>query len=182
MFAANPVGTGVATRRRGLLVGQPVPNVEALGKSAARPRAAGFGAVCSYWAPRAQYAGTYDAAWLERRKPLLPEDYDPRWLNCAPDDQQIRGRYAGGDRIDVVNMSPEGIFGFVVPKTVLGFRTYFATGRRGPPHIEDHRSSIKTVIVEPDERRFIVVWQSTLECHARFANLDETVLRVKHRV
>ena len=144
-------------------------------------RAAGFGPVCSYWAPRSRYAGTYGAKWLSERKPFLPEDYDPRYLCCAPDDQLIRGRYEGGDRIDVVNMSPEGVFGFEVPRVTLGFNTYFSTGR-GPQTVEHHRGVLRTVIVEPDEKRFVLVWQTTLKCHAKIENLDETVVRIKRRV
>lgn len=181
MFAPNPVGVGIATRR-GDLVGKPAPNVEIPGVGPRESsRAAGFGPVCSYWAPRAKFAGTYDAKWLSERKPFVPEDYDARFLCCAPDDQQVRGRYEGGDRIDVVNMTPEGVFGFEVPRITLGFSSYFSTGR-GPQAVEHHRGALRTVIVEPDKRQFVLVWQTTLECHAKIENLDETVVRIKRRV
>ena len=44
------------------------------------------------------------------------------------------------------------------------------------------RSSLRTVIVEPDRKRFILVWQSVLECHSKIENLDETVVKLKRRV
>jgi hypothetical protein len=180
MFAPNPVGTGVCIRKKDL-VGKPVANVEFLGAARRARSAAGFGPICSYWAPRAQYAGTYDSEWMEKCKPLLPWDFDNRFFNCAPEDQQIQGRYPGGDRIEVTNMSPEGTFVFTVPEIVLGFKTYFSK-KGGGQSIEHHRSSIKTVIVEPGKKQFIVVWQSTLSCHNKIADLDETVIREKRKI
>lgn len=177
MFEPNPVGVGFCIDKSELL-GRPVANVEYPGAAPGSRGAAGFGPLCSYWMPRAANAGTYDAKWVRERKPLLPEDFDARFHNCAPEDQQIRGRFSGGERIDVVNMSPEGIFGFTVPRIALGFKTYFSKGIAGGP-IEHHRSLLKTVIVEPHERRFIMVWQSTLPCHDRIEDLHETVIREK---
>ncbi|MBN3752380.1 DUF2169 domain-containing protein [Paraburkholderia sp. Tr-20389] len=50
---------------------------------------AGFGAVGRSWVPRLQMAGTYDAKWQNERWPLLPDDFDFGYWNCAPRDQQI---------------------------------------------------------------------------------------------
>ncbi len=54
-----------------------------------RHRPAGFGWVGRAWAPRLARAGSYDDRWLQRRWPYLPKDFDFRYWNGAPDDQQI---------------------------------------------------------------------------------------------
>ena len=60
----------------------------------ARPQ--GFGLVSPWWRQRQQYAGTYDEAWLEKRHPLPPEDFDPRFWQCAHPDL-IASPYLRGD-------------------------------------------------------------------------------------
>ncbi|MGA7777857.1 MAG: DUF2169 domain-containing protein [Paraburkholderia sp.] len=50
---------------------------------------AGLGIVGRSWVPRLQMAGTYDARWQRERWPLLPDDFDFGYWNCAPRDQQI---------------------------------------------------------------------------------------------
>lgn len=51
---------------------------------------AGFGCISRTWLPRLPLAGTYDQHWLENHHPALPEDFDFRYWNCAPGDQQCR--------------------------------------------------------------------------------------------
>jgi hypothetical protein len=43
----------------------------------------GFGPISPWWRPRQRHAGTYDDTWLESRHPLLPEDFDPLFWQCA---------------------------------------------------------------------------------------------------
>ncbi|MDE9430167.1 DUF2169 family type VI secretion system accessory protein [Xenorhabdus bovienii] len=49
----------------------------------------GMGFIGRPWLPRRQLAGTYDADWLTHRHPYLPKDFDFRYWNGAPTDQQI---------------------------------------------------------------------------------------------
>lgn len=59
------------------------------------PEPAGLGPVGRAWQPRRARAGTYDENWKSRRWPLLPEDFDFGYWNCAPADQQTA--YLEGD-------------------------------------------------------------------------------------
>ena len=49
-----------------------------------RPRPAGFGPIAAHWQPRAASRGTYDERWKRDRQPLLPDDFDDRFYQCAP--------------------------------------------------------------------------------------------------
>jgi hypothetical protein len=53
--------------------------------------------------PRRRYAGTYDANWQKDVFPFLPEDFDDRYNQCAPVDQQIDFPI-GGEDIVLLNM------------------------------------------------------------------------------
>ena len=90
----NPVGRGICKDTR-TLVGQPAPNFEdpraPISDPLKRPEPVGFGPVAPNWLPRSKLAGTYDERWQSERYPLLPPDFDPRFLNAAPDDQQLDG-------------------------------------------------------------------------------------------
>lgn len=46
----------------------------------------GLGLVSPWWRSRQQYAGTYDDVWLNERHPLLPEDFDAHFWQCAHPD------------------------------------------------------------------------------------------------
>jgi len=172
MDVRNTVGTGVFARASHA-VGKPVPNVELLD---GQETPVGFGALCSFWQPRLAYQGTYDAKWLEQRKPLLPEDWDPQWLQCAPVDQQIGPHLRGGEPFAVIGMTPGGTLRFALPKHYFGFTTH--VGRRS----FEHRAQIDTVVIEPDHPRVIVVWHSTLSCHHHIDDIDFTEIVEKQYV
>ncbi len=170
----NPVGTGFVTSN-GHRAAQLVPNVLFPGKPL-NVGPAGFGAICSHWDPRVRYQGTYDAKWIEHRRPLLPEDWDPKVLQCAPTDQQSAQPLRGGEQFGLVNMSPAGTVRFALPKHYFGLQT--GVGRKR----YEHRARIQTVIVEPAHPRVIVVWQSTLSKHHEIDNIDFTRIDEKEFV
>ena len=156
---------------RGLLKrpGDPVPNVEAKTGGRGAAPVAGFGAVASYWAPRNAYAGTYDGAWIEKRKPLLPADFDPRFFHFAPIDQQFDRSLRGGEPVELVNLTPQGRVVFELPKRFFTCSTHF--GRR---RTKDQRAHLETVLIEPTEARLIMVYKAEFHCHDDFDDIDIT--------
>jgi hypothetical protein len=175
----NPIGTGFATREKHL-EGQAAPNIEdpnqLISSWKDRPPPAGFGAISSYWLPRRRYAGTYDARWQRERFPLWAEDFDDRFFQCAPPDQQVPGFLRGGETVELENLSPTGYLSFVLPKVYPVFTTRF-----GKESVE-HRGHIQTVILEPDYPRVILVWHTALPCQHRADYLDATVIREKRYI
>jgi hypothetical protein len=172
----NPVGRGVAADDR-LLVDQPVHNFEYPDRDPAKGGPAGFGAIASYWSPRLELQGTYDKAWEEARKPLLPVDWNPKSLLCSPEDQRPHQHLRGGERVLLANLTRDGSLQFDLPKIYPVFTTYFSTagGRRA----EEHRARLATVIIEPDHPRVTMAWLTALLVHRDEDYLDETVVREK---
>ena len=172
----NPVGCGYAIRAAHL-ADKPVPNVEAPDRLIRawddRPAPAGFGPIASHWQPRAALAGTYDANWESTRQPLLPDDCEDRFFQCAPADQQTAQFLVGGEPVRLVNLSPSGQLDFALPRIELTLESRFADGERRmhePPRLH-------SVILEPDLPRVSLVWHSALECHAKVHKLDSTRIR-----
>jgi hypothetical protein len=138
---------------------------------------AGFGAIASHWQPRISFQGTYDVKWLEEQKPLLPLDWDPQVLMCAPADQQFRPHLRGGEAFAVVNMCPSTpVVRFTVPKHYFGLKTI-----AGAKTFE-HRARIDTVVIEPEHPRVTVVWHSELDCHHDIDAIDHTIILEKRYV
>ncbi len=168
----NPVGKGFALRQE-RLANQPAPSIEYPGRDVGRGPA-GFGPIDAWWSPRRELAGTYDKRWEAARRPLLPEDYDERFALSAPADQQASPHLRGGERVELVNLSPDGTLAFDLPRIHLVFTTR-VSGRR-----EEHRSRLSTLLIEPEVRRFSMVWQTTLAVGPNDVDyLDKTIIAEK---
>lgn len=171
----NPIGRGFG--RRAALANAPAHCIEYPSGSPASRGPAGFGPIEPAWLPRRPLAGTYDAKWVDTKKPLLPDDYDPAFTLCSPADQRPPAYLRGGEPIGLLNLSPEGTLTFELPRIELSLSSRF--GRRTVPH-EPPR--LATVLIEPDERRLSMVWQSSLRVAAPEADyLDVTEITESRR-
>jgi hypothetical protein len=166
----NPIGRGFA-RRATRLGGKPAHTIEYPNGDPATTGPAGFGPIDPSWLPRRKLAGTYDARWEQSKKPLLPDDFEPTFALSSPADQRPEKPIVGGERVELVNMTPEGVLRFDLPRISLGFTTRIAMRR------VQHGSRIALVLVEPEEKRLSLVWQSALRVPAPDADyLDETTI------
>ncbi len=164
----NPIGRGFA-RRSSHLYGQRAHAIEYPRGEPAVLGPAGLGPIERAWLPRRKLAGTYDESWAQSKKPLLPDDYDATFALSAPADQRTENPLTGGERVELLNMTPDAVLRFELPRLVFGFTTRI--GRRRA----EHQARMVTVLVEPEERRLSMVWQSLLRVAAPDADyLDET--------
>jgi hypothetical protein len=151
------------------LVDTPAHAIEYADGDPASVGPAGFGPIDPAWMPRLALAGTYDAHWSRTKSPLLPDDFDPAYASSSPTDQRPPTPLVGGEEVELVNMTPEGALLFTLPRLSLEFTSRFG------PRREPHPSRLASVIIEPDERRLCMVWQSTLRVPAPEADyLDGT--------
>jgi hypothetical protein len=67
----------------------------------------GFGPISPWWRPRQRHAGTYDETWLEQRHPLLPEDFDPMFWQCAHPDLIATPWLSGNEGYRMTNLHPD---------------------------------------------------------------------------
>lgn len=178
--ARNPVGCGFATRAE-QVENMPLPNIELpqqlIEDWRQRPTPAGFAPIAGHWATRLQHAGTYDAHWERERHPLLPLDFNPRFYQAAPADQQTTGFLNGGERIQCCNMSPQGPLSFRVPRIALLVDTFFASGKK-----ITQRPVMHSLTIKPDKSQVAIVWHTYLQCHADAFMLTKSVVRYKQRV
>jgi hypothetical protein len=168
----NPIGAGFAVRPE-RLADRPAPSIEYPGGGTSRGPA-GFGPIDAWWSPRRELAGTYDDRWTLTKKPLLPDDYDERFALSAPADQQVSPHLRGGESVELQNLTPEGGLRFEIPRIYLTFTTH-VSGQR-----EEHRARLATLFIEPEARRFALVWQTSLLVKPDDVDyLDRTVVEEK---
>jgi len=119
----NPVGIGYHKELDGAIVhGTPMPNTEVPNEKITSPngkyRPMAFGPVGRGWPQRLRYAGTYDEVWQKNKFPFLPDDFDNRYFQAAPLDQQIR-YIKGGERVVLQNLTENGYCSFCLPRMNL---------------------------------------------------------------
>ena len=168
----NPVGTGFRSRVSGRKLEDVIPpNLEDPAKLISspgdRPAPAGFGALAPHWKPRPKYAGTYDEAWQKNRAPYLPKDFDPRFLQVAPEDQQVPGYLKGGEPVEVAGATPTGVLRFNIPARRVDVLFRLDSG------VERRVANLDTVILRPDESRLVLVWRAALPCDKRLLKVRE---------
>ncbi|HVE38426.1 MAG TPA: DUF2169 domain-containing protein [Planctomycetota bacterium] len=175
----NPVGAGFGVQSEHV-VGRKAPNVEDPGHLISswkdRPRPLGFGPIARHWIPRRKFAGTYDEKWEKERQPLLPRDFDPRFNQTAPEDQQAEGYLKGGIPVELYNLTPSGVLKFALPKVALRFSTLVGS------ESTEHRADLMTVLLEPDFPRVVLVWRTSLPVHGKKLKIDRTVVGEKEYV
>ena len=158
----NPVGVGYARNKR-TLQGKPAPNIEQGEPRGWSPdeQPVGFGPIASHWQPRVSFGGTCDEKWQRERMPLLPTDFDDRFYQCAPSDQQFDEYLRGGEPVELRNLTPNGRLSFQLPKVRLRYATFFI----GQSEPVTHEGWLHTVVLEPDVPRLLMVWHTRLKCH-----------------
>jgi hypothetical protein len=163
----NPIGVGFhgALSQNPSIVTE-VPNVEHVSKA---PPPAGFGVVGRNWQPRIGLAGTYDQAWLAEQCPLLPLDFDTRHFQAAPLDQQS-DTIRGGEQGEIRNMTPEGIWRFLLPTLKVPVHPWYGNRKR---QVE---LKLDAVIIEPDSYRIILIARANILVRRNQAPLEEIVL------
>jgi len=153
---ANPIGKG-AFESEADADGQPLPLLEdaearPVASPRDRPSLPAFGAVAPHWAPRSNFAGTYDGIWRKTRAPLLPRDFDPRFFCAAPQALCTARPLVGGEPVELDGLSPAGRLLSRVPRLPL----------RIVAGSVSYRPRIDRCVVEPDTDRCVLTVRQML--------------------
>lgn len=174
-FMGNPVGCGYYPISVGpALEGKPLPNTFEKGRPIDSPSGShkpmALGVVSRHAEHRSKWAGTYDEAWQENVFPFLPRDFDERYYQAAPEDQQI-DYPVGGEEIQLVNLSPHGRTSFKLPS--IDIPVEFTTNEFD--RIEQ-MAKLDTILIEPDLNRFILVWRTSIQLKKNIFEIPSCVV------
>lgn len=174
-YLKNPVGVGYYPLTMGkVLIGKPLPNTEEIGRpvksTTGKFRPMAFGPIGRNVESRVRYAGTYDQNWLDHRAPFWPDDFDYRYFQSAPPDQQIPYP-KGGEQVVIKNLSPRGTISFQLPKISMPILIVPYSSQEKQLH-----AVIDTVLMEPDHNRFMVTWRASLPLRRDCFELKKVVV------
>jgi hypothetical protein len=173
----NPIGKGFIAKRSERNPDEtPLPNIEdpnnLIRGPGQRPGPVGFGPVAPVWKQRSRYAGTYDDAWVKQRAPLLPDDFDERFLQAAPGQLTADGYLEGNEEVEILGMTPEGRvrFSLEAHPPILGVRLV-RKGIRSKPVLE-------SIHFDTDQRHFTCTWKSAIEIQGKVEELINIEARI----
>jgi len=158
-YLDNPVGCGwypsaIPTAE---IVGMPLPATEELGKPIDSPsgdyKPMALGPIGRSWPSRAGFAGTYDEAWLADCFPFLPADFDTRYYQAAPPDQQT-DYLRGGEDVLLLNLTRQERAGFKVPRIEVPVTVFLSDGEHETLH-----AVIDTLLINTDAGTVEVTWR-----------------------
>ena len=119
----------------------------------------GFGFYPKQYPPRLKYAGTYDERWRKERFPFLPVDFDYRFFQAAYPELITDTYLRGNERIFAENVSPGGSILFDLPGISIEVEAVFEKKS------VKSKAMLDTVILEPEEKRLLLVWRQMVPCH-----------------
>jgi hypothetical protein len=171
----NPVGCGFAGGRSAAdMEGLMVPNLEdpssPLQQIGQASTPACFAPIAPSWLPRRNYAGTYDEKWQRGRAPYLPDDFDPRFFQCAVPEFVFDRYLQAGEAVQIVGVMPDGPISFTVPPSHLSVAVTIAGSTETPP------ANLETLVIEPDENRACFTWRASVPCDRKALKVEKIVL------
>lgn len=134
-------------------------------------RPAGFGSVGRSWAPRVSLTGTYDDQWQQERWPLSPTDFDERYWNSAPQDQQCAWPNADC-QIETwflfsPELAPKGYINIQLP----GHRTFVMARLQDDTPIP-LKTYIDTILLDTEKQQLEVVWRCRIKQSSAIKKLE----------
>jgi hypothetical protein len=157
-YLANPVGRGfIANLNDPSFDGKPLPNTEEIDRPVDRGdghyKPMSYGPIGRNWEPRVRFAGTYDQEWQDNVFPFLPADFDERFYQSAPADQQL-ALPIGSPEVVLSNLTPDGVRRFSLPDFEAPVHVFPKRGQRA-----DLKATLDTILIEPDLERLMMTWR-----------------------
>ena len=182
MYPPNIVGTGWhQSRNRDLVEGAAMHHCEDPQNLVRSPwdkvAPIGFGPIARGAPDRAKFAGTYDDAWIENRFPHLPDDFDDRYAQSVPVDQQIK-HATGGEVIKINNMMADHQGPFEMQLPSLDLPVVFARNRGADIPAQPVTD---TIVIEPDKRHIDVVTRASLPLKRDILEMREAIIGKRGR-
>ena len=180
-YLPNPVGRGWHKHLKERWIdGTPLPTTEHPGESVRWPtgqyKPMAFGPVGRGWPARARYAGTYGQQWLDDVFPFLPADFDERYYQAAPADQQLP---LPKEPMEVVpdGFTRDGMRQFVLPHFDAPVYMFPKRGQ-----LEEYTATMDTIVIEPDQERFTMSWRASRPLKKSMHEIAQVLVGRKNRL
>ncbi len=179
-YLPNPVGRGWHKHLKNAWVdGAPLPNTEAMGQAVKFPgdkyAPMALGPLGRGWPQRARFAGTYDQDWLDHVFPFLPKDFDERYYQAAPQDQQLP-LPLGPLEVVLSGFTADGPRQFLLPHFAPPVHVFPKRGER-----EDLNAQLDTIVFDTDAETLTMSWRVARPLRQSLHELTQVVVGAKGR-
>ncbi|HCT3785897.1 TPA: DUF2169 domain-containing protein [Proteus mirabilis] len=158
----NPLGIGYFLSRKPNNKEIKMPQLECIDEQINTPESQinpiALSVLPRHYGERVKYAGTFDEKWRNETAPFLPRDFDERYFQSAPADQQIDFPI-GNEVIVLNNIHPlRSKINFKLPRlNNIPVRFYQRQGE-----VVLFTPSVDTLYFEPEKDFFSVTWRCQL--------------------
>jgi len=125
----------------------------------------GFSPINRVWEQRANKMGRYNGDYLTDYWPWFPGDFDWRYFNSAPEDQQLDGYLNGDEKLYVENMHPQyAQYHSQLPG--LRVRCFLNEAEH---HLQNYREipmNLDTLWVDMENEKLVLVWRGVANVNA----------------
>lgn len=179
-YLPNPVGRGWHKHLKNEWVdGKPLPNTEETGAPVNFPNnryhPMAFGPLGRVWSSRSRFAGTYDDKWLADDFPFLPRDFDERYYQAAPEDQQL-ALPSGPLDVSLTGLTPDGLREFTLPHFEAPVHVFSVGGGR-----HDLTAQLDTIVFEPELERYTMTWRTCVPLKKSLHEIAQVMVGKKGR-
>ena len=179
-YLPNPIGRGWHKHLKSSWVdGASLPNLEVPGRLVSRPQddypPVALGPLGRGWPQRARYAGTYDEQWLADVFPFLPADFDERYYQAAPFDQQVPLPKSPMDVV-LAGFTADGPRRFALPHFEAPVHVFPKRGER-----EDYTATLDTIAFDTDAQTMTMSWRVARPLRQSLHELAQVVVGAKGR-
>lgn len=185
-YGPNPVGKGIHPKNETTapshneLANLKVLEGEQL-KTMQQSTPSGFGPLGRTWSQRMDLVGTYGEKWKRERWPWLPEDFDWRYFNAAPPDQQIKGYLKGDEALYFENLHPRhSRLHTALPG--IRVRCFLSEKRSGKKRFREVNTRLDTLWVDMDAEILVLVWRGLATVDSPECDPIEDLLIVREPV
>lgn len=128
---------------------------------------AGFGPIPAEWAPRIGRQGTFTKDYAATRWPWWPEDFDRRFFQTAPEDQQIDGYWRGDEPLVFLNLHPSvpalrctlpGLHARCFARPISNWRRGLSRGDR-QFEVSEIPLVLDTIWANPEREKLVLCWR-----------------------
>ncbi len=161
-YPTNPIGRGIVSESAPEAVQRiPAPQIEDPDQPITDWRKKyepqNIAPIPPFWPQRHQYAGTYDDAWLKHRYPMLPEDFDFRFWQCAHPDLVTQQWLKGDEPFELRKL----IYQYPVVRGALpGIRLQMQLPRDGGTGVADFVLDGVHFDMRPDVGSVFLTWRA----------------------
>lgn len=179
-YMPNPIGRGFHRFLDNELIhNTPLPNTEERDNKVSNPvgnyKPVSFGPMGRGWPDRAKYAGTYDQKWVDDVFPFLPADFDDRYFQAAPQDQQC-DYLRGSESVQLFNLTESGRAAFRIPVVEVPIVFFRKKGDN------EHKHAVAdTLMIEPDKGVFSITWRGSVPLKKNMFEIPQVLVGNKSR-